>query len=309
MLQKKPQCGICGGVCQTELADLFDDRYGSPGSYAIVRCGVCGMEQVWPQLSEEKLKELYERYYNWGGEQGTSYTRIRERFLSSAGYRLWLRLDGDIVFHLRRGTGRLLDVGCNEGRALAFYARNGFQAEGLELNERAAAVARAQGFVVHTLPLAEFRPREPFDVAVLSNVLEHVVDPVATLSQLRGLLRPGGEIWISCPNADSRWRRVFNRRWINWHVPFHLWHFSPGTLKDVLARARMDLVSIQTVTPSLWLASSLVASLSQRGRTNWWMRSAPVMAGLMLASRALLMPLGHIDRQMQGDALLVVAKR
>jgi hypothetical protein len=36
----------------------------------------------------------------------------------------------------------LLDVGCNEGRGLSLCADNGFQAEGLELNEAAAALAR-----------------------------------------------------------------------------------------------------------------------------------------------------------------------
>jgi SAM-dependent methyltransferase len=301
-------CPICqqDGL-KTVLSGLFDDRFGVPGSYNIVQCSYCGMEQIWPQPTERELKELYEQYYNWGGEQGTAYTNLRERFLASVWYRLWARLDGDIYFHLPRGAGRLLDVGCNEGRGLVFYSRNGFQAEGLELNERAAAVAREKGFVVHTQPLAEFRPPEPYDVAVLSNVLEHAVDPVAMLRQVRGLLRPGGKVWISCPNADSLWRRVFGRRWINYHVPFHLWHFSPGTLKGVLARAQFQPVAMQTVTPSPWLAASLCTFLSQRGRTNWWMRSAPVMAGIMLAGRCLLMALGHIDRQMHGDCLIVVA--
>jgi 2-polyprenyl-3-methyl-5-hydroxy-6-metoxy-1,4-benzoquinol methylase len=308
MFRETPRCRICGGACETELTGLFDDRYGAPGSYDMVRCGGCGMEQIWPQLSEKELKELYERYYNWGGEQGTGYGRLRERFLSSALYRLWLRLDGDIGFHLQRGRGRLLDVGCNEGRALTFFAQNGFQAEGLELNERAAAVARAKGFSVYTLPLGEFSSPEPYDVAVLSNVLEHVVNPVAMLTRVRKLLRPGGRVWISCPNAHSRWRRVFGRHWVHYHVPFHLWQFSPETLRGVLTRARLGPVAMHSVTPSLWLASSVCAFLSQQGRVNRRLRAAPLMAGLTLASRVLLMPLGHLDRQMQGDGLVVVAE-
>ena len=40
-------------------------------------------------------------------------------------------------FHARRGAGRLLDVGCNEGRGLAMYAANGFQAESLVWFDRA----------------------------------------------------------------------------------------------------------------------------------------------------------------------------
>ena len=52
---------------------------------------------------------------------------------------------------------QVLDVGCNEGRSLRLYADNGFQVEGLELNEGAAALARQRGFTVHAAPLARFR--------------------------------------------------------------------------------------------------------------------------------------------------------
>ena len=63
-------CPICQqGRTETILSGLFDDRFGSPGTYDIVRCNACGMEQTWPQPTEGELKELYEQYYNWGGEQ------------------------------------------------------------------------------------------------------------------------------------------------------------------------------------------------------------------------------------------------
>jgi 2-polyprenyl-3-methyl-5-hydroxy-6-metoxy-1,4-benzoquinol methylase len=62
----------------------------------------------------------------------------------------------------------------------------------LEINERAAAVAREKGFAVHTLPLAQFTPREGYEMVVLSNVLEHTPDLVAMLRQVSGLLRPRG---------------------------------------------------------------------------------------------------------------------
>ena len=76
-------------------------------------------------------------------------------------------------------------------------------------------------------------------MVVLANVLEHAWDPVLMLAEVRRLLRPGGEVWISCPNAASLWRRVFGRAWVNWHVPFHLWHFSPATLQVVLQAGRL----------------------------------------------------------------------
>jgi len=301
-------CLICGHECQPVLEGLYDDRFGSPGSYEVIRCRHCGLEQTWPRPAESDLKELYERFYNWGGEHNTIYTRLRERFLSSVLYRLWLKWDGDISFHLQRGTGGLLDIGCNEGRGLTIYSHNGFLAEGVEVNERAAATARNKGFTVYTTPLADLSTGSTYDVVVLSNVLEHAADPVDMLNQVRPLLTPEGQVWISCPNAASRWRRVFGRHWVHWHVPFHLWHFSPVTMKEILDRADFQIKEMGTFTPAQWLAASFCALFSRPERANGWMRSTPIMAGLMLFIRVLLLPLlGSLNGRLGEDCLTITA--
>ncbi len=303
-------CGMCGQACRVLLEGLFDDRFGAPGTYAILQCTDCGLEQTWPRPAEPELKALYEGFYNAGVEPDSFYRGLRERFYASGLYRLWLWWDGDLGFHGRRGAGRLLDVGCNEGRGLRLYADNGFQVEGLELNEAAAAVASRRGFRVHTEPLAQFRPEEPYDVVVLANVLEHAWDPVMMLGEVRRLVRPAGEVWISCPNAASLWRRVFGRAWVNWHVPFHLWHFSPATLEAVLARAGYEVAALDTLSPAVWMAQSLCVSLAAReGRSNRVMRSAPVAAGLTLLARAMVLPwFRHLNRDRTGDCLIVRAR-
>jgi SAM-dependent methyltransferase len=303
-------CGICSQKCRIILDGLFDDRFGTPGTYTILRCTRCGLEQTWPRPPEGELKELYERFYNAGINPGSAYRGLRERFFTSVLYRLWLKWDGDMSFHGRRGTGWLLDVGCNEGRGLILYAGNGFQVEGLELNETAAALARRRGFRVHTAALAQFRPVALYDVAVLANVLEHAWNPVKMLIEVRRLLRPGGEVWISCPNAASFWRRVFGRSWVNWHVPFHFWHFSPATLQEVLKRAGYEVASLQTYTPALWMAQSLCVRLAARkGRSSRLMRSAPVAAGLTLMARTLILPwFRHLNVELAGDCLIMTAR-
>src|SRR4029077_8091022 len=107
----------------------------------------------------------------------------------------------------------------------------------LELNETAAAVARESGFIVQTCLLADFVPAQPYEVAVLSNVLEHSVDPRQMLQDVHRILARGGQVWISCPNSESWLRRIFGHSWINWHVPFHICHFSAATLRRGLEDA------------------------------------------------------------------------
>jgi 2-polyprenyl-3-methyl-5-hydroxy-6-metoxy-1,4-benzoquinol methylase len=305
-----PICIVCGGGLLEESVDgLFDTRFGSAGNYEARRCERCGLEQLSPVPSAERLKELYERYYNFGGEQDTLYTRLRQWYFSSVLHRLWASLDGDTSFYLRKGNGRLLDIGCNEGRGLKIYASHGFEVEGLELNEKAAAVARGGGFSVHTETLEQFSPAAPFDVAVLSNVLEHSLDPAQMLRDVHRILKPGGQVWISCPNSRSWLRRCFGRYWINWHAPFHIVHFSPATLETILKREGFTNIRTSQITPSLWVAHSAIARMfATREKPNRQLRNPALVLGLMVVARLVFFPLLIAgNRSGRGDCMIVTA--
>jgi SAM-dependent methyltransferase len=304
-------CVGCAGLTEVSLNGLFDTRFGIDGEFEVRRCVRCGLEQLFPLPTPAQLKSLYERYYNFSGERGTVYTTLREWFFSSFLYRCWIGLDGDISFHIRTGRGRLLDIGCNEGRTLKNYARNGFQAEGVELNETAAAVAREAGFTVFTGQLDDLIPAVPYDVAVLSNVLEHSLDPKTMLLSVRRLLKPDGQVWVSCPNSQSWLRPVFGPWWINWHVPFHITHFSRTALRDLLEASGFRQIEVRQITPALWVASSIVAQLfARKGRPTKQLRNPLVIFPLVLLCRALLFPLLHWgNRAGRGDCLVAVASK
>ena len=305
------RCLLCGGELRKIASGLFDTRFGINGIYDVAICHQCGLEQITPVPTAAELKNLYESHYNFGGEKGTLYTNLRERFLSSALYRLWIRLDGDISFHGRVGGGRLLDIGCNEGRGLKIYAHNGFQAEGLELNETAADVARRAGFRVHTCDLSDFNPAALYDVVVLSNVLEHSLAPNQMLLDVGRLLKSGGQVWISCPNSRSWLRKAFGSFWINWHVPFHISHFSADTLQKLLTQTGFTAVETAQITPALWVSSSVIARLfAKKGRPTRELRNPILMLGLLTVSRLFCFPALWIgNRRSRGDCLLVLAAK
>jgi len=311
-LSAGPQgCLVCAGVTEPSAGQLFDTRFGIQCTCEVRRCVQCGLEQLSPVPAPARLKSLYERYYNFSGERGTVYTTLREWFFSSPLYRLWIRLDGDISFHCRHGSGRLLDIGCNEGRTLKNYARSGYQAEGIELNDTAAAVARTAGFKVFTGELADFTPAAPYNVAVLSNVLEHSLDPKSMLRLVRSVLKNDGQVWVSCPNSQSWLRPVFGRWWINWHVPFHITHFSPLALQRLLEDSGFRRIEVWQITPALWVASSIITWLfARRGKPTSQLRNPLLIFGLVLACRALLFPLLYWgNRAGRGDCLVAVARK
>lgn len=305
------QCVFCRGMIRQSLAGVCDTRFGISQPYLIEKCECCSLEQTRPMPSQDELNALYENFYNFGGEKNTSYTGLRKKFYNSFAYRLWLKIDGDISFHLMKGEGKLLDVGCNEGRGLEFYKANGFEAEGLELNSHAAEVARSKGFVVHESTLENFKIEKKYDVVILSNVLEHSLNPSEMLSSIYKLLNSGGTLCISCPNNRSWLRTIFARYWINWHVPFHLTHFSQKTLGELLKSCQFGVVKIEYSTPALWVCHSIITRLFfVPGRVTAQLRSAPLVAGMILAIRGLFFPLLCIGNLLgRGDCLVVVARK
>jgi 2-polyprenyl-3-methyl-5-hydroxy-6-metoxy-1,4-benzoquinol methylase len=304
-------CIQCGGKLIPTEQHLHDTRFGIDYECGAAICTACGLEQIFPVPGDEDLKQYYENFYNFKGSDTSKYERLRQSFLFSPFYRFWMAVDGDVSFFSYSGKGRLLDVGCNEGRGLTFYCKNGFCVEGLELNRVAAKSARSRGFVVHEGILDSFEPNSQYNVVVLSNVLEHSLNPAAMLEDISRILAPGGLVWISCPNSRSWLRKLFGAYWINWHVPFHISHFSAVTLRALLEKHGFTIESAHDETPALWVAYSIIAGLcSKRGSLTRTLRKPMILAALMLLVRGIFFPLLWIGNQMgRGDCLVVEAKK
>jgi SAM-dependent methyltransferase len=134
------------------------------------------------------------------------------------GYLNWHEEPGywrDVTRHFDAGA-RLLDVGCGS----AWLGHHFEHYTGVDVSAEAVAAARARGHEViqadveQPLPFAD----TSFDGAVLKDVLEHVLDPVAVVNEIRRVLVPGGRVFASSPDAQ-RWvwddythRRPFTRK-------------------------------------------------------------------------------------------------
>jgi 2-polyprenyl-3-methyl-5-hydroxy-6-metoxy-1,4-benzoquinol methylase len=117
-----------------------------------------------------------------------------------------LRHDAKIAL-LREPLGRVLDVGCARGvNADALRARGAEHLAGIELDPSFAAEARTRYDEIVTGSVPEDLTWEPgsFDTILAYDVLEHLVDPWSTAERLAGLLRPGGQLHVSLPNARSK---------------------------------------------------------------------------------------------------------
>ncbi len=102
-----------------------------------------------------------------------------------------------------RAVRRCLEIGGSFGFALDF-CRSAFGWEGVEVDPSplAAAGAEALGLPLRRAYFSadlDLGP-EPFDVAILSEVIEHVADPHPLLAAIRDRLSPDGILVLSTPN-------------------------------------------------------------------------------------------------------------
>ena len=104
------------------------------------------------------------------------------------------------------GRRRILDVGCGDGVLLDRLGAWG-HAEGIEPDATTLGPDAAHRRI-HLGPFdASFRPDEPFDLVLFLDVLEHLDDPVASLTRARELLRRGGRVFVSVPAFPLLWTR------------------------------------------------------------------------------------------------------
>jgi SAM-dependent methyltransferase len=146
---------------------------------------------------------------------------------------------------VQSGGRRLLDVGAHAGRFLHLAREAGWDAEGIELNPRTAAYAASRtGLPVHQMNAQALAGRGlRYDAVVLTDVLEHIPEPVALLTTLASLTHAGGAIAVKVPCGPSQVIKeralaaVSSHRITLADNLVHVNHFSPRSLVLALDRA------------------------------------------------------------------------
>jgi 2-polyprenyl-3-methyl-5-hydroxy-6-metoxy-1,4-benzoquinol methylase len=151
-----------------------------------------------------------------------------------------------IARHKPRGS--ILDVGCSSGGFLSSMKGPSWELYGIEMEESTAERARAntgaQVFVGDAVA-APFLPGS-FEVITAFDVLEHVYSPREFLTRVLEWLKPGGIFYAMMPNIDSWEARFFKTYWYGLELPRHLSHFSPRSLRQLMATIGFEEVSLKT---------------------------------------------------------------
>jgi len=200
--------------------------YGAAPS-DLLRCTVCGHRQVAEFPSDADLEKAY-------GEVDEGAYLDEE-----TGQRATARVALDRIdrHRLSESERSMIDVGCWVGFLLSEAQSRGWRAAGVEPSRFAAQFAREElGLDVRPGTLASVDlPPASFDAAVLGDVIEHLPDPGAALDEVKRVLRPGGILYLTLPDAGSAIARALGARW--WSViPTHVQYFTRESIARLLER-------------------------------------------------------------------------
>lgn len=138
--------------------------------------------------------------------------------------------------------GRMLEIGSGQGRYLEAMQQQGWTVEGIEPAFEPGERCRARGLVVRTGRFEDFDlPPSSYDAVVMWMVVEHLHDPIRSLQAIRELLRPSGHLLFSVPNWGCWEPWAFGRHYYILNEPTHLHHFTPRTIRRLLAQSGFEV--------------------------------------------------------------------
>jgi SAM-dependent methyltransferase len=298
-------CLLCGHnerIIETRGPDY--EYACAPGTFVLARCANCGHIFLDPLPPPEGVAALYPPTYYTVNPASPLYLTgfIYESKIRRDVKRIQSFLD---VSRLRS----VVDIGSGDAARL-FLLRGIVPGEtdciAVDLSFPAEMVERARAARI-TLVRSNIELQldtlndSAHDLIIMSQILEHLRNPVATLEGLRKKLSPEGFLLLETPHVGGLDYALFRGKyWGGYHLPRHFHLFTKASLAQVAKRVGYRVERQGSLpSPGFWIMSFRNAlGLNSRGRSRSILEflnfsNLPVVGAftaLDLASIALGMP-------------------
>lgn len=229
---EQPTCRLCGSALTRKLGTLPDSDFFAGQVLdtclkggGLWSCGDCASMFRHPVLRSDQYLSLYRTGApdQWSGDKRREDLRIIRSIVAGARVRC------------------VLDVGCGSGDFLATLADE-FSRCGIEPSP-AAAVAARRGIEIVAVELSQCPPERRFDAVTIIDVIEHVAEPAAFLTQAYQHVASEGLLIVSTGNPDTGvWRRWFKSRFWYASFPEHLSFPAAGFFQHWCRQAGAEMV-------------------------------------------------------------------
>jgi 2-polyprenyl-3-methyl-5-hydroxy-6-metoxy-1,4-benzoquinol methylase len=215
-------------LCKTSERELLIKKDG----WTVYRCPTCGLGFLDPRPSESEIEGLYRSDYfseRYDGGIDPDSPQYKKRLSGE-----WHRTK--FIKSVKR-SGHLLDIGCGYGYFLDASRREGYKVHGLDVSEWAAQYAIEKlGLSMTIGKIGDVNlPPQNFDIITMWHSLEHTPNPHMALQRAKSWLKKDGILVIDVPNYEGTDARRIWHEWDGWSLPYHYWHFTSKSLKQLLS--------------------------------------------------------------------------
>lgn len=320
----------CCPVCKSENKETWCEIEARENA-RLIECGECGAVYLNRIMDEEEIRAAYGPDYYLSDDKPDDAQKVR-------------RFGGPIEFVLRSFRGRragfvnrvippgpILDVGCGRGLMLALLKkRHSRSVAGIQLSTEIAARIRAEHQIeIHEKPLPEAGlPEAHFSGVTLWHVLEHVGDPIETLSTAHRILTPEGRLVLEIPNLDNPLTDSRPERWFEIDFPNHCMLYTPKSLRALLDRTGFEVERsshfnlefsvfcvLQTILNRVCRERDVLYDLLRRKKTTYlghpltgWLKIKHLVLAMILGTPAFLLSAYWAARK-RGEILRVVCRK
>lgn len=227
-------CRLCN---ETNLVLYYTQ--GNSGEYKFYKCTNCklvnydlsgGLDQTkysgkYIEPSDEKHKQ--------NRTQTVSYNFLKNNILTK---------------------GKLLDIGCGNGKILLLAEKDGWHVRGLELTKYYAETIRERfGIQVDVANFLNYDvdKKSKNDVVILRHVLEHLPDSLLAMEKINKLLNEDGYALLEFPNIESmefKFKRFLNKlgvkkKYKDGYTPGHCNEFCKESFEFLLGKTGFKLIT------------------------------------------------------------------
>jgi SAM-dependent methyltransferase len=230
-------CNLCGSDSTSTII--------VQNNYKVEQCKHCSLVYMNPRPHPLYLLKLYNDYHQRDGKDEAAWARLMERNYNEV---------SSLLNCMLPGKGSLLDIGCGYGHFLKKMRNQGWIVAGIEPATPAGKLARAEGLAVAEITIEETEfPRNSFDAITAFYVLEHLFDPLSALKKIQKMLKPGGVLVLRIPHTTPLIKLLafFKIRNNLYDLPFHLYDFSPRTIRLLLEKAGFIAVRTTPGRPTI----------------------------------------------------------
>ncbi len=232
-------CPVCGKNNFKKVAAETQEE-GRKRKMRLLQCLECQL--LFAEDYLEDRKHLYgKNYAAWGADALQEEPQIGRA--KREAFRCQLKI---LLKYVQPAGKKFLDVGTGNGYMIESAKEAGFEVWGTEISPSAAAIASKKfpGQIFEgKLESADY-PDNFFDVICLTDVLEHLPNPLETVREIGRTLKPDGHLFLISPNTDSIWRMLLRKRWFQYKYE-HVCYFNRTSLDYLLENSGLELLEFQ----------------------------------------------------------------